>query len=60
MSYLLSKIFTLSIIAIVSFMLFAGFTQNQKVAEWCFWGLGVIVVLDLFSLAQYYIDSKSK
>lgn len=41
-------------------MLFAGFTQNQKVAEWCFWGLGVIVVLDLFSLAQYFIDSKSK
>jgi hypothetical protein len=57
---MLPKIFTISILAIVSFMLFAGFTQNQKVAMYCFYAIGIICGLNFFSMIRDLIDKSSK
>jgi Fe2+ transport system protein B len=57
---MLPKIFTISILAIVSFMLFAGFTQNQKVSMYCFYALGVIVSINFALMIRDLIDKSSK
>jgi hypothetical protein len=57
---MLAKIFTILILAIVSFMLFAGFTQDQTVAKICFYLVGLIVAGNFALLIRDWIDSLKK
>jgi len=57
---MLSKIFSISILAIVSLMLFAGFTQSQKISMLCFYAIGTLVILNLFGLVRDFVDKSSK
>lgn len=57
---MLGRIFTISILVIISFMLFAGLTQSKTVAMFCFYAVGGLVTFNLLGLVRDFIDSKSK